>query len=96
LIEPEYISINEVMFILGRKRSTIFRMIKDEEFPKPISFGMKKPTHWNLKEIRAWARKVTKVFQERVGRHPERMSHDYPPEHKIEDIDHRVAFLVKI
>lgn len=56
--EPRFLRLPEVEFIVGKKRSTIYRDIESGSFPAPYKLGSGKAkgrsVGWRLEEIRAW------------------------------------------
>jgi len=51
--EHRLIRIHAVMKLTGLARSTIYHLMKDNEFPKPIKIG-DRAVAWLLEEIEAW------------------------------------------
>ncbi|MDR1609177.1 MAG: AlpA family phage regulatory protein [Deltaproteobacteria bacterium] len=47
-----FISINEVKKIVNLSSSTIYFLIKKDEFPKGVKFGNR--TRWSVQHLTAW------------------------------------------
>jgi len=52
-MEQQYMRINEVCNTLAISKSTIYRMIKSNEFPKPTHLGRRK-SRWLVKTVTDW------------------------------------------
>lgn len=50
----------EVMRLVGLAKSTIYQMIKDERFPRPVSLGPR-AVGWPVCDIHAWLYSVSLV-----------------------------------
>jgi prophage regulatory protein len=48
----KFLTINEVTKIVGFKKSTIYKFIKNNAFPRPIKIG--KSSRWLLSDINNW------------------------------------------
>lgn len=48
-----YVRLKELAFMLGLGRSTIYRLIKDNKFPKQIKLT-ERTSVWRLSEINQW------------------------------------------
>lgn len=59
----------EVLAILDRGRTSLKKMVRDGEFPPPITYPSGRTKYWDLDEVQAWV-------QERLNarRKPERQS----------------------
>ena len=53
MIEDRYIRIKELATMLGIGKSTIYRLIKDNKFPKQIRLT-ERTSVWRLSEINKW------------------------------------------
>jgi len=47
----------DVSEMLGIAASTIYRMMQDSEFPRPISIGLR-AVRWRIEDIEAWRRNL--------------------------------------
>jgi len=47
-----FLTINEVVNIVGFKKSTIYKFIRNKTFPKPIKIG--RSSRWKLSDINNW------------------------------------------
>ena len=69
-----YFGIQQVEFITGRTRQTIYVMSKNGEFPKPESLSLDgRKSWWKEEVVRAWARDLIRTLQERIDRDPDKM-----------------------
>jgi prophage regulatory protein len=48
----KFLTINEVTKIVGFKKSTIYKFIKNNGFPRPVKIG--KSSRWLLSDINKW------------------------------------------
>ena len=53
----KFLTISEVVNIVGFKKSTIYKFINEKKFPKPIKIG--KSSRWKLSDIQQWMNSVT-------------------------------------
>jgi prophage regulatory protein len=53
--EDRYIRIKELVTMLGIARSTLYRLIKDNKFPKQIKLT-ERTSVWRLSAINEWVR----------------------------------------
>ena len=51
-MEEKLLTINELINIVGFKKSTIYKFIKENKFPRPLKFG--KSSRWAKSEINEW------------------------------------------
>jgi prophage regulatory protein len=49
----------DVSEMLGIAASTIYRMIQDREFPRPLSIGSR-AVRWRIEDIEAWRRHLVR------------------------------------
>jgi prophage regulatory protein len=47
------IALNEVMHLVGLRRTSIYKMIGEQRFPRPVKIG-ERTSRWIEREIRAW------------------------------------------
>ncbi|MFZ5459154.1 MAG: helix-turn-helix transcriptional regulator [Pseudomonadota bacterium] len=52
--EDRFIRLPELMYITGRKRSTIYRDIKEGNFPKQFKLGNSRSVGWLSTEVYRW------------------------------------------
>ena len=52
-VNSPFMSLNEVMATVLLSRSSIYRMINNEQFPKPKKLG-ERAAAWSRKEIHEW------------------------------------------
>jgi len=50
--EEKFITLQDVVQIVGFKKSTIYKMIKKGVFPPPIKIG--RSSRWKLSNIKKW------------------------------------------
>jgi len=55
--EEKLLTLNDVVQIVGFKKSTIYKFIKSKNFPKPVKIGYS--SRWRLSDIQKWMEKVT-------------------------------------
>lgn len=53
MLEDRYIRIKELSMMLGIARSTIYRLLKDDKFPKQIKLT-ERTSVWRLSVINQW------------------------------------------
>jgi len=53
----KFITINEVINIVGFKKSTIYKFIKTRSFPKPVKIG--RSSRWKLSDINSWLKQFS-------------------------------------
>ncbi len=51
------LTLNDVVQIVGFKKSTIYKFIAENKFPRPVKFG--KSSRWKESEIYDWINKLT-------------------------------------
>jgi prophage regulatory protein len=51
-MDEKLLTLNEITKIVGFKKSTIYKFIKNKDFPKPIKIG--KSSRWPLSAITKW------------------------------------------
>ena len=54
----QLLTIKEVVKIVGFKKSTIYKFIKENKFPLPLKFG--KSSRWAKSEIDEWMKNLNK------------------------------------
>ena len=54
MLEDRYIRIKELSVMLGIARSTIYRLVKEDKFPKQIKLT-ERTSVWRLSVINQWA-----------------------------------------
>ena len=59
LPEEGFIRLPQVLSLFGVKKSKIWAMVKDEQFPAPKKFG-KKTSIWDVREIREVMDRISK------------------------------------
>lgn len=94
--ESKYINMQQVMFITCRAKTTLWRMIREEDFPRPVQLAQ--DTHanfWSLKEVRTWAHEIANALTERADRYPEQMSKSFNTKEEKMDITSKIAVLLK-
>ena len=47
-----FLTINEVVNIVGFKKSTIYKFIRNKTFPPPIKIG--RSSRWKLSDVNKW------------------------------------------
>ena len=53
--EPDYLLIGDLCRHFNTSRMTIWRRMRDQQFPKPIRFGgPKSPRYWKREDVEAW------------------------------------------
>ena len=52
----QYLTINDLIKILNLSRATIYRKIKNKEFPAPIKQG--KFSYWKINDIEKWIKNL--------------------------------------
>ncbi len=60
--QTKLIRLNEVIGRCGLKKSSIYKMIKEEKFPKPVKIGPR-ASAWNNMEITTWINTRTRVIR---------------------------------
>jgi len=51
------LTINEIVTIVGFKKSTIYKFIRNNTFPKPIKIG--RSSRWKLSDINKWLKQFS-------------------------------------
>ena len=59
-VQPILISFRDVQAIVGLGKSTIYRMMKDGEFPRPCHKLSLRHAQWDRAEVEQWALERTK------------------------------------
>jgi prophage regulatory protein len=57
--EEKFITLHDVVQIVGFKKSTIYKMIRKGFFPSPVKIG--RSSRWKMSEIRQWMENVSSV-----------------------------------
>ena len=52
LKDDKLLRISDVMYIVGFSKPSIYRLIKDREFPKPLKIG--RSSRWKRSEVLEW------------------------------------------
>jgi len=52
----QLLTIKEVVQIIGFKKSTIYKFIRENKFPQPLKFG--KSSRWKKSEIELWIKNL--------------------------------------
>jgi len=52
----EYLTINDLIKILNLSRATIYRKIKNREFPTPVKQG--KFSYWKISDVKKWIKNL--------------------------------------
>jgi predicted DNA-binding transcriptional regulator AlpA len=53
--EPDYLLIGDLCRRFNTSRMTIWRRMRDQQFPQPIRFGgPKSPRYWKRADVEAW------------------------------------------
>jgi prophage regulatory protein len=59
-MEDRFIRCNQVEELTGLSRSTIYRKIANDEFPKPIKTSAR-ASRWRLSEIKEWMESLPRL-----------------------------------
>ncbi|MCI5042619.1 MAG: AlpA family transcriptional regulator [Donghicola eburneus] len=59
-MEDRFIRCNQVEELTGQSRSTIYRKIANDEFPKPIKTSAR-ASRWRLSEINQWMESLPRL-----------------------------------
>ena len=57
IMAEKLLTLTDVVKIVGFKKSTIYKFIKEGKFPKQIKIG--KSSRWKLSDIQKWMKEVT-------------------------------------
>ena len=55
--EEKFITLHDVVQIVGFKKSTIYKMIRKGFFPPPVKIG--RSSRWKLSDIKEWMEKFS-------------------------------------
>ena len=59
-MEDRFIRCSQVVELTGQSRSTIYRKIANDEFPKPIKTSAR-ASRWRLSEINEWMESLPRL-----------------------------------
>ncbi|WP_410017177.1 helix-turn-helix transcriptional regulator [Pseudomonas sp. 5P_3.1_Bac2] len=60
-VEKRFLRLPEVEFVVGKKRSSIYRAISEGKFPAPYELGSSRSVGWLSTDISAWILSRTRV-----------------------------------